>query len=298
MILNGNKNTTFNSYLKIFKTYKKLKKILPFGYIQTKISPSQKYSFKNNRIINLEKEKKATKINKNLLSNKNIYIFSEDNENTKKIIYNLKKFYLNKNPNRNIYPMKSESNIISRNKYNFDKFTNLSNYRNEINKKNNNKKYFNTGFNEKEKNHNLRKNNNIINSNSYTNFKFFRSSSINNCFMKNNIYLPSMTNRLKNSMPRYQRQNNGFILNGFGKESLKELKINIFNNCNKNKIDEINEKNMMLRKIIFIKNKNNSSYTKSYDIKNDTIINNIIKSKKNYKNQLYKKNIKIDDNIE
>ena len=144
-------------------------------------------------------------------------------------------------------------------------------------------------MNEKEKNKNGRRNDIIINSNSYAGSKFFRSSSINNCIMKNNIYLPSMTNRLKNSMPRYQRQNNGFILNGIGKDSLKELKINIFNNYNKNKFNEINEKNNILRKIIFIKSKNDSSYTKSYDIKNDSIMNNIIKSKKIYKSKLYKK---------
>ena len=67
------------SHLGIFKTYKELQNILPFGYIKTRISPAQKYSFKKQSIlINLEKEKikeiSPTKITKNLLYNK-IYIF-------------------------------------------------------------------------------------------------------------------------------------------------------------------------------------------------------------------------------
>ena len=294
MMLNRNKNRTFNSHLKIFKTNNKLEKILPFGYIQTRLSPSQKYSIKNHLIINLEKENIPTKINKNLLRNKKIYIFSQDNENNKKIIYNLKTYYLKKNY-RNIYSIKSESNIINKKKKNiFDILRNLSNNKNEIN----NKKYCITGLNEKEKNKNLKRNDNLINSNSYTRTNFFRSSSINNCIMKNNIYLPNMTSRLKNSMPRYQRQNNGFILNGLGKDSLKGIKTNIFNNYNRNKLNEINEKNIILRKIIFTKNKADSSDSKSYDIKNESITNNIIRSKNKYKSKLYKKNIKIDDNIE
>ena len=288
MMLNRNKNTTFITHLKIFKTYKELKKILPLGFIQTRVSPNHKYSFKNHPLIKLGKEKRPTKITENLLSNKNIYISSEENKTSKINIYNLKNYYLKKNP-KNIYAVKSESNIIKKNKKNFDILINLSNYKKEIDNKNNNKKYCITGLNEKEKNKNGRRNDIIINSNSYAGSKFFRSSSINNCIMKNNIYLPSMTNRLKNSMPRYQRQNNGFILNGIGKDSLKELKINIFNNYNKNKFNEINEQNNILRKIIFIKSKNDSSYTKSYDIKNDSIMNNIIKSKKLYKSKLYKK---------
>ena len=288
MMLNRNKNTIFITHLKIFKTYKELKKILPLGFIQTRVSPNHKYSFKSHPLIKLEKEKRPTKITENLLSNKNIYISSEENKTSKKNIYNLKNYYLNKNP-KNINAVKSESNIIKKNKNNFDILINLSNYKKELDNKNNNKKYCITGLNEKEKNKNGRRNDIIINSNSYAGSKFFRSSSINNCIMKNNIYLPSMTNRLKNSMPRYQRQNNGFILNGIGKDSLKELKINIFNNYNKNKFNEINEKNNILRKIIFIKSKNDSSYTKSYDIKNDSIMNNIIKSKKIYKSKLYKK---------
>ena len=86
MMLYRNKNITFNSHLKIFKTYKELNKILPFSYIQTRVSPNQKYTFKNQPLKKLEKEKRPIKITKNILYNKNIYIFSEENENIKKII--------------------------------------------------------------------------------------------------------------------------------------------------------------------------------------------------------------------
>ena len=138
MMLNRNKKTTFITHLKIFKTYKELKKILPLGFIQTRVSPNHKYSFKNHLLIKLEKEKRPTmisilennnkntfytfylivpstisKITENLLSNKNIYISSEENKTSKKNIYNLKNYYLNKNP-KNINAVKSESNIIKK----------------------------------------------------------------------------------------------------------------------------------------------------------------------------------------
>ena len=83
MMLNRNKKTTFITHLKIFKTYKELKKILPLGFIQTRVSPNHKYSFKNHPLIKLEKEKRPTKITENLLSNKNIYISSEENKTSK-----------------------------------------------------------------------------------------------------------------------------------------------------------------------------------------------------------------------
>ena len=45
MLQNNRRNKTINSHLEVFRTYKELKNLLPFGYIKTKVSESQKYSF-------------------------------------------------------------------------------------------------------------------------------------------------------------------------------------------------------------------------------------------------------------
>ena len=76
---------------------KELKNLLPFGYIKTKVSEAQKYSFSEQPIlINIEKEKDKvetpTKITKDLFHNKNIYIFSDENENFKKLMEKFKEF--------------------------------------------------------------------------------------------------------------------------------------------------------------------------------------------------------------
>ena len=79
MLLDIKKNNVIKSHIKIFKTFKELKKILPYGYIKTNLSKGQKFSFKNpTLLVGLEKEKNEknypTKITKNLLLKK-IYIF-------------------------------------------------------------------------------------------------------------------------------------------------------------------------------------------------------------------------------
>lgn len=288
------------SHLNIYKTYKELNNILPFGYIKTKVSPSQKYFFKKQPIlINLEKEKNniisPTKITKNLLYNKNIYIFSEENDKSKKMISKLKKYYSYNNKSTKINSIKSESNIISDIQNTLNNSRNSSNLNNYI--INANTINFQNGSKENEQskndlNINVSRNepglypNNIRNS--------YRSSSINNYFMKNNIYLPSIINRLKNNLPRYQRENNGFLLNGFGKNTTKEINTNINSDNYNFKKYKIQNENNFMNKYKFIKSKSGLSYIESYEIKNN-INQNIGSIKKKHKNFLYKKNKTFDD---
>lgn len=297
-MLENKKNKVINSHLKIFKTYKELNNILPFGFIKTRISPGHKYSFKKQSIlINLEKEKNKeispTKITQNLLYNKNIYIFSEENDNTKKIISKLRKYYSYNKPSK-ILSLKSESNISNyeqNSSKNSRNISNLNSYMmnaNTLNLKNNNNCKIALSENDQTNNeHDINKNEFELYPH---NGKIFRSSSINNCIMKNNIYLPSITNRLKNSLPRYQREINGLLVNGLGKKSFKELKTN---NSNIDKF--LNNNGSELK---YTKNKSGPVFLQSYDVKRD-IINNInLKRTKKYKSQLYKKFFKIDDSIE
>lgn len=297
-MLENKKNKVINSHLKIFKTYKELNNILPFGFIKTRISPGHKYSFKKQSIlINLEKEKNKeispTKITQNLLYNKNIYIFSEENDNTKKIISKLRKYYSYNKPSK-ILSLKSESNISNyeqNSSKNSRNISNLNSYMmnaNTLNLKNNNNCKIALSENDQSNNeHDINKNEFELYPH---NGKIFRSSSINNCIMKNNIYLPSITNRLKNSLPRYQREINGLLVNGLGKKSFKELKTN---NSNIDKF--LNNNGSELK---YTKNKSGPVFLQSYDVKRD-IINNInLKRTKKYKSQLYKKFFKIDDSIE
>ena len=303
MIIENKKNKAFKSHLKLFKIYKELKSILPFGYIKTRVSPSQKYSFKKQHILlNLEKEKNKekspTKITKNLLYNKNIYIFSEENDKTKKIISKLKKYYSYNKPKKN-FSIKNESNIIKDAKNSSDNSRNINNNNFVLNLNTiylkNNKIYYLNGL--KEDNNcinDLKKN---ISRNEYDIIpnnirKYYRSSSINNCVMKNNIYLPSIINRLKNSLPRNQRNSSGFILNGFGIKHEKNENININNSYLD--INNVNDG----KKYRFIKNKSGPVYLLSYDNKNDKQFDRNIKGKKKNKSHLYKKKLKIYDDIE
>ena len=299
------KNKAIKSHLGIFKTFKELQNILPFGYIKTRVSPAQKYSFKKQSIlINLEKEKNKeispTKITKNLLYNKNIYIFSEETEKTKKIITKLKKYYSFNNPKKNI-SLKSETNdsYIQNNSQNTKNILNLNNYiinTNPRNKKNNKKSYpFALSYNEQNRNNineNLSRNEfELYSSNSK---KSYRSSSINNYDMKNNIYLPSIIDRLKKSLPRYQRQHNGLLVNGLGRKSVKDINVNINND-----IELLNNEKENLKRFKFIKNKSGPVYLLSYDIKdNQKFERYIINKNQKYKTNLLKKNLKVSGQIE
>ena len=338
MLLDNKKNNVIKSHIKIFKTYKELKKLLPYSYIKTRVSKGHKFSFKNSPILmDLEKEKKEkkirTKITKNLVHNKIIYIFSDEDKNIQKIISRLKNNYL-QHKNINSFSVKRKSNIVNRNNSNLiskcnsnvisqsnsinnidsntsRKTNKINNYiinGNNINIKNKNKKNLKAlSFQQSKKNLNSTKdtfeiflndgenNINFINNenknkfelyNTKTGKKFFRSSSISNYFMKNNVFLPSLIYRLKNKSPRNERQNNGFILKGIGINNLKKLNTN--NNYENNIFGKFNDE----------KTYNGFDYIKSY-INNDDnkYNNNVMSKKKEHKNTLYKKKLKIDESI-
>ena len=300
------------SHLNIYKTYKELNNILPFGYIKTKISPSQKYFFKKQPIlINLEKEKNneisPTKITKNLLYNKNIYIFSEENDKSKKMISKLKKYYSFNNKSNKIISIKNESNFIGDIQNTSDNSRNINNFCNYIINANTiyfpkkNKDYQINNLEETVKSQNdlnINISRNEFELYPHSNRNSYNSSSINNCFMKNNIYLPSITNRLKKNLPRYQRESNGFLLNGLGKNSTKELNVKIDKDININNNINNNE-NSFKNKNKFIKNKRGLSFIQSYVIKNDMKNQNVNSLKKIKRAHLYKKNKKFDnDTIE
>lgn len=211
-MLNNKKGEAIKSHIELFRTYKELKTMLPFGYIKMRVSPGQKYSFKKQPLlINLEKEKNKeispTKITKNLLYNKNIYFFSNESKKAKKLISSLKR-YNSYNKSKYVSSIKNES-IISNNKQNNSEISKnkskINSYilnSNTINFNNiNTKNSYKSILNENEEsefylNGNLCKNQSEFLANN--NYNYFRGSSINNCEMKNNIYLPSITNRLKN----------------------------------------------------------------------------------------------------
>ena len=303
--MNDNKKTkAIKSHLGIYKTYKELKNILPFGYIKTRVSPAQKYSFKKQSIlINLEKEKNKeispTKITKNLLYNKNIYIFSEENEKTKKIITKLKKYISYTIKKKNI-SLKSESNDndIQNNSQNSKNILNLNNFIINSNRINiNNKKSYLAALNDSGEN---KKNiNEILNRKEFESYsnnsgRNYRGSSINNCEMKNNIYLPNIIDRLKKSLPRYQRQNDGLLVNGLGRKSVKNINVNI----NKD-IKLMNNEKKNCKRFKFIKNKSGPVYLLSYDNKdNQKFERNINNINKQYKTNLLKKKLKINGDIE
>ena len=169
----------------LIKTYNDLKDMFPFGYMKTRISPGYKYNINKIPIlIDLEKEKSKdvgpTKLTQNLLYNKNIYLFSEQNKDNMKLLSKLKKPQKINKPQKKliIYDNEGEINLY------------LNSQQNNLFNDNNN------------------------NNNFYQGKGNFRSSSIRDCMMKNNIYLPHIIDRMKNNIPRYKRKNKGFLVEG------------------------------------------------------------------------------------
>ena len=284
MLLDNKREKIINNHKKVFKLYKELKKVLPIGYLKTRVSTGQKYSIQKQSILTkIEKEKlkkliTPTKITKNLFFNKNIYLYSGEDEKAKKFL-------------KKIQNLKKSSKQISLN-YDIDIFNtptnssktlNIKNQTNPINNYLSNSKKIKT----KEEDEEL---NSIINNNRGGHF---RSTTINNCIMKNNIFLPSITNRLKNNLPRYERQNKGFLLEGIGKFSFKYLYSDERNN-NVNEYTNVDEETL--------KNENKKYTTIKFIKKNrksdiDERIQNISQREmklkmSNYNNNAMKNNLK------
>ena len=213
------------AHKKLFKTYKELQSILPFGFIKTKICLKPKYEVPNPSILKQLEQEKDKQLEhsppiktKNLLYNKNIYLYSNDNE-TKKIVYKLKEY-------QKIYNRTSVSL-----KKRFEK-------NNDINKTDNNRILLN--------NNNRNENNEILDSGHK-----YKSFSINNYNLKTNICLPSITSRMKNRISRNIKVKKGLSLRGFGKESLNHL--DSTENKNDKNLYEINQKDIAHREINNIK---------------------------------------------
>ena len=219
-------------HLKLSQTYKELKSILPSGFIKTNIFSSKTIPLRNqnSNLINLKKQNKNNKSDsKELVKNQNIYLFSDTNKNSKKIISKLKNYFSFNTKKNKLNSFKSVSNLDN------NKFNSISVKKTvRIPKIAYNIKSVNRLKNEDRSNLNSKLNlNNIkLNYEFIATRKSFRSTSIDNSMMRNNICLPSLTERLKTKLPRYEREQYGLYL--------KNYKVNYVNNIeiNKNTLDK------------------------------------------------------------
>ena len=219
-------------HLKLSQTYKELKSILPSGFIKTNIFSSKTIPLRNqnSNLINLKKQNKNNKSDsKELVTNQNIYLFSDTNKNSKKIISKLKNYFSFNTKKNKLNSFKSVSNLDN------NKFNSISVKKTvRIPKIAYNIKSVNRLKNEDKSNLNSKLNlNNIkLNYEFIATRKSFRSTSIDNSMMRNNICLPSLTERLKTKLPRYEREQYGLYL--------KNYKVNYVNNIeiNKNTLDK------------------------------------------------------------
>ena len=219
-------------HLKLSQTYKELKSILPSGFIKTNIFSSKTIPLRkqNSNLINLKKQNKNNKSDsKELVTNQNIYLFSDTNKNSKKIISKLKNYFSFNTKKNKLNSFKSVSNLDN------NKFNSISVKKTvRIPKIAYNIKSVNRLKNEDKSNLNSKLNlNNIkLNYEFIAARKSFRSTSIDNSMMRNNICLPSLTERLKTKLPRYEREQYGLYL--------KNYKVNYVNNIeiNKNTLDK------------------------------------------------------------
>ena len=219
-------------HLKLSQTYKELKSILPSGFIKTNIFSLKTIPLRNqnSNLINLKKQNKNNKSDsKELVKNQNIYLFSDTNKNSKKIISKLKNYFSFNTKKNKLNSFKSEINLDN------NKFNSISVKKTvRIPKIAYNIKSVNQLKNEDKSNLNSKLNlNNIkLNYEFIATRKSFRSTSIDNSMMRNNICLPSLTERLKTKLPRYEREQYGLYL--------KNYKVNYVNNIeiNKNTLDK------------------------------------------------------------
>lgn len=288
MILDNKREKIINNHKNVFRTYKELKKLLPIGYIKTRVSKGQRYSIQKQSILTkLEKDKNKqinspSKITKNLFSNKNIYLYSGENEDTKKILSKIKYFYPS-NKSSKIYSSNNDSEIISKTVKNIN-----------TSKNSNNGNIIHTKLKITNLNDLNSKKDSGINTERINTRGYFRSTTVNNYIMKNNIFLPSLSNRIKNNLPRYIRQNEGFLIEGYGKYSFRKLNkdsksVNEYTNIDEHLLP--NYKNIY-ETVKLLKNNQNNNYNgnlRSISTDNDKI--NLIMlndNKKKYKNFLFK----------
>lgn len=295
MILDNKREKIINNHKNVYRTYKELKKLLPIGYIKTRVSKGQRYSIQKQSILTkLEKDKNKqinspSKITKDLFSNKNIYLYSGQNEDTKKILSKIKYFYPS-NKSSKIYSLNNSSEIISKT------VKNINTSKNSNNGSLIHTKLKLTNLNDL----NSKKDSDIINTDRSNTKGYFRSTTVNNYIMKNNIFLPSLANRIKNNLPRYIRQNDGFLIEGYGKYSFRKLNkdsksVNEYTNIDEHLLP--NYQNIYENAKLLKNNQNNNYSGKLRSISTDEDKINLIMlndNKKKYKNFLIK-NIKDEE---
>ena len=295
MILDNKREKIINNHKNVYRTYKELKKLLPIGYIKTRVSKGQRYSIQKQSILTkLEKDKNKqinspSKITKDLFSNKNIYLYSGQNEDTKKILSKIKYFYPS-NKSSKIYSLNNSSEIISKT------IKNINTSKNSNNGSLIHTKLKLTNLNDL----NSKKDSDIINTDRSNTKGYFRSTTVNNYIMKNNIFLPSLANRIKNNLPRYIRQNDGFLIEGYGKYSFRKLNkdsksVNEYTNIDEHLLPNYQN---IYENVKLLKNNQNNNYSgKLRSISTDEDKINLIMlndNKKKYKNFLIK-NIKDEE---
>ena len=254
-MLDKKRNEVIKFHLKLSKTFKELKTLLPSGFMKKTNIYSPKIipiKHKNNSLNNTkksskdEKEMNETDLNKN--NNKNIennspeYALSEGNKNPKKLITKLTSYFH--------FPFNKYKNKVKTAKYNKINFVD-NYYMNNIKKKKIRIPKFKKAFkNFNELNDNYKTNsamNLYLNDIRFINplmtiRKDFKSSLIDNSMLKANMCLPTLTERLKSKLPRYEREKYGFILKNYKgdyfnrkEDTEKELQMKKYKLINVNK---------------------------------------------------------------
>ena len=217
-MLDKKRNDVVKIHLKLSQTLKELKTVLPSGFIKTNIFSSSVIPIKHQiTLINLRKRKNNKDSNsKELINNtcKNSYLFSEENKNSKKMISNLKNYFVFRKQMKKFHSFKDDKNHSDK------EYNNLHVTKKSIKKP---KERYDLRYQNLLKNSNKTKSNTKIynfddiklNYELNLSRKDFKSSSIDNSFMKNNICLPPITKRLKSKLSRGERECFGFLLQNF-----------------------------------------------------------------------------------
>lgn len=236
MLLDKKRNVLINEHLKLSRTFKELKWLLPSGFMKKTNIHSPRVTpikYKNILLIDTikktkdEQEKNETDL---IQTNKNMYALSEENKNSKKMISNLK-YYFNFPFNKYKNKMTSTKNDFNMNfidtvykdkiKRRYKKILTIKKTLNKLKELNHRKKTRSvSNFN-----FNYFNNNNPF----MTIRKNFKGCTIDNSMLKANMCLPTLTNRLKSKLPRCEREKYGFKLTNYKDEennkteSIKEL---------------------------------------------------------------------------
>ena len=282
-MLDKKRNDVIKVHLKLSKTLKELKRVLPSGYIKTNIFSARVNPIKHQpTLINL---KKTNNINNNYNSkeitinqSKNIYMFSEGNKQSKKNITKLSNYFTIDKQMNNLHSFKNDNNlsekgyITPRVAKTIKIPTIIKDNRIMLNMLKRKKKI--------KSNSKLCINDIKLNYEFNTTRKNFKGLSIDNSLLKNNIDLPSITERLKSNLPRYDRQKFGLLL--------KNIRTNYIKNINKNTLGKGIKTNKKYKVIKF---------NKSFNVKLKKNKTNIEKKEILESNSFFKK-FKSDDVVE